>query len=232
MRLKIHNASKAPDSFVLPLIQYAASFFPNVTGNVVVTFRETNMPTFLKFNKEDPLNPTTTPRPEAQKLLGGYCFHTGSKRGQISVRSTLNPQHPSLPLETKHLRYFAASRIPIQAYTLRTPEEIIIHVAAHEFAHLTGRGSRYRKSRIEAHCENRATEVLEAFRTQTGQEAIAAARAALSAPAPERDLDAEKAAEKAAKIANLEARLKRWTSKAKRAATAIKKLNCALKRLR
>lgn len=215
MRLQIHNASKAPDSRIFALIRYAATFFPSVTGKVRVRFSETKNQGCL-----------------CQRLWGGFCRR--SLVPFITVNSTLNDGHPRLPFSTEVLGYFRSSQIPVAPYSLTTPDEIILHVAAHEFAHLTSPGTRFRKSRIEVYCENRATEVLEASRTPEGQAWIAAERARMEAPSPEptpHDIEAEKRAALDKKAANVAAKLKRWQTKAKRAATAIKKLTRQQRRL-
>lgn len=233
MKLQIYNASKATDSRIFSLIRFAASFFPTVTGRVTVEFSETKKPKGLFKNPDtaDGLPWIEKPDLRRQKLLAGRCFYT---RQIIAVRSTLNETHHQFPLETKTLRYFASSQIPINHYTLHNPDEVILHVAAHEFAHCLPRGQRFRKSRIETFCENRATEVLEASRTPEGQAWIAKERARIQAPPAEQppvDESEQRRAVLEKKLANIAAKLKRWNTKAKRAATAIKKLTRQQRRL-
>jgi hypothetical protein len=224
---------KAPTLHIEALMRYAASHF-SVAGNVVATFRETRTPKKYRLNPENPKGPLLEePDVVRQPLWGGYCSWNNKK---VSVRATLNPNHPQLPYKTATLGYFRGSTavtahssgIPIKPYELHTPNEIIVHVAAHEFAHVMPAGSKFRKSRIEVFCENRATEVLEAFRTPEGQQWIENWKAQQVKPeapklAPEEKLAAE--------LVSVEAKLKRWTTKAKRAATAIKKLERRKKHL-
>ena len=221
MRLRIFNRSSAPDSRIHALIQFASEFFVSVTGRVRVTFTESR-----KLGKNYSPAPGKT-RENYQRLFGGHCAWNRHDP-TISVRSTLNDNHPCLPFRREVLGYFPGCKIPIQPYEHRSVDEIIIHVAAHEFAHLLPRGHKFRKSRIEVFCENRATEVLEAFRSPAGQSRYAALKAELELPAPAKP---EIAPDEAVRqeIEKLEARLKRWESKRKRAETAIRKLNQAIK---
>lgn len=249
MKLRINNASKAADDFILPLIRFAARFF-NVSGRVTVNFSETKKVT--ETWKSDPRETKggamlpLIPAKQRQKLFSGYCaFSTRN----ISVCSTLNESHPGLPFARSILGYWPGSKIPVAPYEFTTPEEIIIHVAAHEFAHLMARGQNGRRSRQEVFCENKATTVLDAFRTEDGQAWIAAERARMKGEPVTVNVSESDSAEligakialaieddprkaaRALEIVRLHARRKTWESKAKRAANALRKINRKLKRL-
>lgn len=199
MRVKITNRSRAEDSFVIPLIEFAARQFASTPSKVHATFSATRN----------------------GKAWGGLCI--GRTNANVFIRSTLDEKHRIFPYKTAKLGYWRANEIPIEPYEYHSPADVIVHVAAHEFAHCMKAGHYRRHSRREVFSENKATEVLAAYRSPEGQAWVSARRAELEAKAaPKAKPSAD---EKIAKeLESITARLKKWESKAKRAATAIKKL--------
>lgn len=208
MRLQIKNRSGVPDVEIEALTRYAASFFPTVTGKISVHVTK------------------------SQRLFGGCCYF-GRQRIDIRCRFT----NEGLPWTRKGqmLGYFPQHQIPLAAPMpeCKTWRDIFVMVAAHEFAHCTGPGEKWRKSRREVYCEKRAAEVLAAFQTPEGRyearrieaEMIDASiqcavkqkqqRAVVNSPD--------------SKIAHLAALQAKWMRKAKLAATKIRKLKTRIK---
>jgi hypothetical protein len=140
--------------------------------------------------------------------------------------------------EQSTLGYFAQHKIPLRKpYRIDTWQELLVSIAAHEFAHLMSSGNcnKHRKSVGELFCEERAADAVELLRSEKGQsyirertESINAQRCKLVAVSQAKRAALSSPDTKKARL--LDAR-KRWTTKAKRAATALRKIERQLRRL-
>ncbi len=206
MRLRFKNRSGLPASEIEPLVRFAAKFFPTVTGAISIHVTK------------------------SRRLFGGMCYHHRT-RIDISCRFT----NEGLPWQRKNLGSFPQHEIPLAVPMpeCRTWQDIFVMVAAHEFGHCTGPGTKWRKSRMERYCEARAAEVLAAFQTPEGQAEVAAMKAAMIQDAGKADeVAAERKAARGspdAKLEHLAALKTKWERKAKLAATKLKKLRVRMK---
>jgi len=114
-------------------------------------------------------------------------------------------------------------------------EELVVGLAAHEFAHQMHRGSRYRLAVRERFCASKWNEAVELYRTPEGRAFVdhfydkAIAKFKRRAE-KKREVEAYRASDDG-KLARLDATAKRWTTKLKRATNALKKLARTRKRL-
>ena len=115
-----------------------------------------------------------------------------------------------------------------------TFEELVVGLAAHEFAHTMKNGHKGRKVVKERFAEHKWMEAVEYYRTPAGQAFIASFE---QKRAQRRENRAAKVAAKLAqrsapetKRARLLSARKRWLTKQKRATTALKKLDRQIKR--
>jgi hypothetical protein len=206
MRIKFFNHTSRPDSEVLPLFEMAASRFPTVTGTIKAHFRACPGGTINR-----------------KRLFGGRT----NCRTWIKVRVDFEGD---FPYACDKLAYFPQHEIPVAPYVLNDWREAVIHVAAHEFAHCTVPGRTWRKSRKEVYCENRATEVLEYYRTQEAKDWLAARTEEIKASAIARQakIAARKSPER--RIEAKRELLAKWERKAKLAKTKIFKLKSSIRR--
>jgi hypothetical protein len=136
------------------------------------------------------------------------------------------------PFEKQTLGYFRSHNIPLRKpYRIDNWWELLVSIAAHEFGHCTPMGIQNRKSRIELFCEQKAAEAVELLRSPEGQAFIAEAQRTAQDRASR--VAARRAYSKTAefKLAQLRLREKRWITRTKRAATALKKIRRTIKRL-
>lgn len=192
---------------IVPIIEWVASQFPSIVGHVTARIGRCK-----------------------RQFWSGYAYPA-----RKWIRAAVRFDEYAKPIEQKVNGYRRFAHLPITPYTLHNPIEALVHVTAHEFAHCMGSNVRMRRSRQERHSEDMATTVLEAFRTPEAQAKIAQARRDMVAKSDwhiRKTLDARVfAASDECKMQKLFTAEKRWTRKAKLAATKLKKIQRAIKRL-
>lgn len=136
------------------------------------------------------------------------------------------------PFERTTLGYFRSHEIPLRKpYRIDNWWELLVNIAAHEFAHCTPMGIMNRKSRIELFCEQKAAEAVELLRSPEGQAFIAEAQHATQERASRVAQKQAYAKTPEFKLAQLRAREKRWITRSRRAVTALKKIQRSIRRL-
>lgn len=204
MRLKINNVSGIPDYEVLPIVRYAASFF-GFSGDVECAVKRTSR---------------------------HHYYGTAWWSRRYCVLHIQKMEYKE-PIKVDHLVYFRSHQIEIKPFELRDWKESLVHLAAHEFAHLTKPGHNWRKSRREVYCENRATEVLEAYRTPEGQEKVGSdSRVIQTHVAAKECIETAKkiiASSPERKLDRLKELQSTWERKSKLATTKLKKIRKRIK---
>jgi hypothetical protein len=153
-----------------------------------------------------------------------------------SVRIGMPRPENFKPFTRETLGYFRQHNIPLKKpYEVRNWHELLTGIAAHEFAHLMPSGQRYRKSVIELFCEQKKAEAIDLLRSEVGQQFVnnyhTPGLAKLKARQEKRAAREAYKNSRAGKLDVLRAREKRWITRAKRAATALRKLKRSIKRL-
>jgi hypothetical protein len=207
MKIRLNNYT---DEDVMPYLDLAAKVIHGVHVNVSVTVR---------FHRINAWRARST------------CWWDARR-----IRLILPRRDTFSAYERDTLGYFHQHQIPLHVpYSIATWEENLVRVAAHEFAHMTPAGHNHRKSKIELFCEKKAAEAIKLLRSEDGQAFIrdyhkgdherAKARAAKAQAKAEYQSSTE------GKRDRLIAAQKRWQTKAKRAGTALRKLERQLRRL-
>lgn len=197
MRVKLFNKTKYDTRELAAITQWVSSFFPHVTGPWEVILRKAKRGTHH-----------------------GWCHYMRRRiRCFIAFDMGLFPETVTERLYFKH-----ASGKPTP-YTLKDWRESFIHLLAHEMQHGTKSNRRMRRSVQELNSENKATEVLGAWRAYGQRETydLLDKESAVMGDVPQTQDQADD------KVLRLLERKSTWESKAKRAATALKKINRSLK---
>lgn len=164
--------------------------------------------------------------------------YSGWARYRKKVRLGIARPEKFKPYKRDTLGYFQQYNIPLKKpYEVNSWQEQLVELAGHEFAHLMPAGDtrKFRKSVAELFCELKAAEALELLRSEEGKAFIANYhKADIERQEQKQQQVAKQTAIQASpnyKLEQLRKRQKTWTTKAKRAATALKKIQRQINRL-
>lgn len=204
MRVKVENKSTRPDEIVIALAEYAATFFPHVTGVV---------PVIVKNAKSG--------RPH------GMCY--GRRRCVIWIERIDNGkiQYPKTYDQMHYFRH--ANQSDVKPLTVMDWKEHLLAIIAHEMEHTTKGNIRMRRSRQEINAWNREVEVLEAFRMPENSAKVEERIKEILSSGVRKIEKAEFKKSPEYKISQIDALLTKWCRKAKLAQTKIKKLKTRMK---
>lgn len=162
---------------------------------------------------------------------GSWRWYSG-RGGSHRIRVGMPRDGCFKPFEQTVLGYFRSHQIPLRKpYRVDNWHELLVGIAAHEFAHCMHNGIANRKSRIELFCEEKCAEAIELLRSPEGQAFIEKhQRAAQDRARIVKEKKAAKASPES-KLARLRAREKRWITRTRRAVTALKKIRRQINRL-
>lgn len=210
MRLQVQNKTGYDDAEITAICKWVASFFPQRKGRVLAIVSRMKRELISFVGKRDIYQYPKHPHHGCWYWTYTKCF--------------INFAMGVYPVTVTERLYFKHASGKPDPYTLHDWRDSLVHVLAHELCHGTKANRRMRRSRQELHAENKATEVLKAWQDY-GRHACyrdLAVRLNLKEKGIETNEDDNK-------VSALRGRLAKWESKAKRAKTAIMKLNRQLK---
>lgn len=210
MRLNVQNKTGYDDAEITAICKWVASFFPQRKGRVLAKI--VKLKKFTAFARDIGIHLRERDYP-----------HTGFWNGTRALCS-INFNMGVYPHTVTERKYFKHAKGNPNPYTLFDWRESLIHVLAHELTHSTKANRRMRRSVQELHSENKATEIVLKWRDFGRRNvytdlSVREKLVSIGITTNEED----------AKVSALRGRLQKWETKAKRAKTAITKLNRQLK---
>ncbi len=207
MRIKIVNRSSRPDDVIVPLVEFAAKFFPHRSGQVSVVIKNTRDGLYGH-------------RPH------GKCY--GGARCIVWVEP---PGHEyTYPKTFDQMHYFRhANHEDVKPLTANNWMEYCLNVIAHELEHTTKGNLRMRRSRQEIHSWNRGVEVVEAFRSEDGLKFFYDRQREIKVSQEHKIIKGNFKKSPEYKRQACEKLLEKWTRKQKLAQTKIRKLKTRIK---
>jgi hypothetical protein len=163
---------------------------------------------------------------------GSWNWYSGVGGGSRVRIGMPRDDNNKFPFEKTKLGYYRSSNIPLhKPYRVENWNELLVGIAAHEFAHCMPRGIQNRKSRIELFCELKCAEAIELLRSDEGKAFIEKHRCAAQDRA--RIVLERRVAQgsPAFKLTKLRSREKKWITRTRRAVTALKKIRRQITRL-
>ncbi len=209
MRIKVENLSDRPNEIIVPLCEFAASFFPHRPGTI---------PIVVKNAKKRAYNDKGAPR--------GVCY--GGYRCMIFVEKL--GQEMTYPAEFDQMHYFRhANHDAVKTLTVADWKEYFLNVVAHELEHTTKSNRLMRRSKREVHAWNRGVEVVEASRAPEAQATIKQRGEEILASGLRQIEKGEFKKSPEFKRQQCEKLMLKWVRKQKLAATKIRKLKSQIK---
>lgn len=208
MRVKIENKSSRPDETVIALAEFAATFFPHVTGIIPVTVKNSRR----------------------MNCARGVCRGRRACVIWIPLKYEFDSEDKRYPKTFKQMHYFRhANQDDVKTVTLADWKEELLAIIAHEMEHTTRGNRQMRRSRQEVHAWNREVEVLEEYRKPEVQASIQKRIEEILASRLRKIDKAQEAKQPEAKIVHLSGLKDKWLRKLKLAQTKIRKLNIRIK---